>query len=313
LLDGHLLRSFLFTLHQEESAVTLRHHRRHPWFSAWCSALLLWPLAASATPWVQLHTLGDPPSYVRREADLATLVHRGPWALYRERFVSVAANRDRPAPIVQDFAINCVTGARGTTRYERGSPAPGEERFVTQTLHEIEQHQAPSVRVTLLQPKPGIEAAQVALACQCPATNHAPKPAEDRVRLAYATLVEPAMRTTEFRLRFIRAASPEAAAVLVQRLQRGEPFDKLADAESTTSVFPGGDMGFHAEHRWTPRFTRVFRSLRPGGFTEEAFDGSELYKLEEVRVLPAPSFEAMHEQVEEFVRRADACGWNWMR
>lgn len=278
-----------------------------------CGMLALGPLTAAADPWVTLHALGDPPQYMRRDADAGSLVHRGPWALFRERMVIVDGKQVRPYSGVDDFAINCLTGARDTVRYHRQAHEPGKARIVVHTLKEAEQHQYPSTRLSLLHPHPDLDAAQVGFACACPAALKAPPPSEARIRLAYDTLFEPVRRTTEYRLRYLLAESPSAAKRLVQRLNNGEPFDKLADAESIDRQFPGGDMGFHAEHEWPLADGRVFRSLRPGQYTQVPMKDGALYKLEEVRVLPAPPLTQVREQVTEFVKRADTCGWGWSR
>jgi len=278
-----------------------------------CSLLALAPLTATADPWIKLHTLGDPPRYMRRDADAGSLVHRGPWALFRERMVIVDGRKVLPYSGEDDFAINCLTGARDTVRYHRQAPEPGEEKVVVRTLDEVERHQPPSTRLSLLHPRPDLDAAQVKFACGCPAARKAPPPSDALVQLAYDTLFEPARRTTEHRLRYLHADSPSAANRLVQRLKKGEPFAKLADAESIDRQFPGGDMGFHAEHEWPVADGRVFRSLRPGQFTEVPLKDGVLYQLEEVRVQPAPPLAQVREQVTEFVKRADACGWSWRR
>ncbi len=275
--------------------------------------LALATLTAAADPWITLHSLGDPPRYMRRDADAGSLVHRGPWALFRERMVLVDGHKVQPYTGVQDFAINCLTGARDTIRYNRQAPGPGEERVVVHTLEEAERHQYPSTRLSLLHPRPDLDAAQVGFACACPAALKAPPPSEALIRLAYDTLFEPVRRTTEYRLRYLQADSASAAKGLVQRLKNGEPFDKLADAESINRQFPGGDMGFHAEYEWPVTDGRVFRSLRPGQYTQEPQKDGTLYLLEEVRVLPAPPLAQVREQVGEFVKRADACNWSWRR
>ena len=179
--------------------------------------LALAPLTAAADPWVKLHELGDRPRYMRRDADAGSLVRRGPWALFRERMVIVDGKTVRPYSGVDDFAINCLTGARDTVRYERQAPEPGEERTVVRTLEEVERHQYPSTRLSLLHPRPDLDAAQVKFACACPAARKAPPPSDALIQLAYDKLFEPARRTTEYRLRYLLAESPLTAKRLVQR------------------------------------------------------------------------------------------------
>jgi hypothetical protein len=276
-----------------------------------CCALVFAPITAAADPWVKLHELGDPPRYMRREADAGSLVRQGPWALFRERMVIVDGRKVRPYTGAYDFAINCLTGARDTVLYHREAPEPGEARVVTRTLEEAERHQPPSTRLSLLHPRPDLDAAQVKFACACPAALKAPPPSDALVQLAYDSLFEPARRTTEYRLRYLEAESPSAATRIAQRLKNGEPFAKLADAESINRQFPGGDLGFHAEHEWPVADGRVFRSLQPGRYTETPLKNGVLYQLEEVRVLPAPPLAQVREQVAEFVKRATTCGWPW--
>src|SRR4051794_39187175 len=90
-----------------------------------CCALALVPLTAAADPWVKLHELGDPPRYMRRDADAGSLVRQGPWALFRERMVIVDGHKVLPYSGVDDFAINCLTGARDTVLYHRQAAEPG--------------------------------------------------------------------------------------------------------------------------------------------------------------------------------------------
>ncbi len=209
-----------------------------PFRHAACWVLAFAPIAAAADPWVTLDELGDPPRYMRREADAGSLVRRGPWALFRERMVIVDGRKVLPYSGVDDFAINCLTGARDTTRYHRQAHEPGEARVVVRTLEEVERHQPPSTRLSLLHPSPDLDAAQIEFGCACPAARKAPSPRDTVVQLAYDSLFEPARRTTEYRLRYLRAQSPSAALRLVQRLKNGEPFAKLAEAESIDRQSP---------------------------------------------------------------------------
>src|SRR5437868_690885 len=124
-----------------------------------CFVLALTPLAAAADPWVTLHKLGDPPRFMRREADAGSLVRRGPWALFHERMVIVDGKKVLPYTGVVDFAINCLTGARDTTRYQQQAPEPGEAPEVVRTLDEVERHQPPSTRLSLLHPRSDLDAA----------------------------------------------------------------------------------------------------------------------------------------------------------
>ncbi|MEI9804545.1 MAG: peptidylprolyl isomerase [Pseudolabrys sp.] len=103
-----------------------------------------------------------------------------------------------------------------------------------------------------------------------------------------------------------KEAEDKIKAVIV-RLNKGEDFAKVAGevTEDPSGKANGGDLGFFSKEQMVPEFSDTAFGLEPGkisGPVKTQF-GWHVIKLEEKRTKPAPKFEDVKAQIEQYVTR----------
>ena len=103
-----------------------------------------------------------------------------------------------------------------------------------------------------------------------------------------------------------KAAEDKIKAAIV-RLNKGEDFAKLAGelTEDPSGKANGGDLGFFTKEQMVPEFSTAAFELAPGkisGPIKTQF-GWHVLKVEDSRTKPAPTFEEVKPQIEQFVTR----------
>jgi peptidyl-prolyl cis-trans isomerase C len=106
------------------------------------------------------------------------------------------------------------------------------------------------------------------------------------------------------------AAKAKIEAVIV-RLKNGEDFTTVAKevTEDPSGKANGGDLGYFTKEQMVPEFSEVAFKLDKGQISEPVKTqfGWHVIKVEDKRVKPAPTFEQVKPQIEQFVtRRAQA-------
>jgi peptidyl-prolyl cis-trans isomerase C len=103
-----------------------------------------------------------------------------------------------------------------------------------------------------------------------------------------------------------KEAEDKIKAVIV-RLKKGEDFTKLAGelTEDPSGKANGGDLGYFSKEQMVPEFSEVAFKLEKGQISEPVKTqfGWHVIKLEDKRVKPAPAFEEVKPQIENFVTR----------
>jgi peptidyl-prolyl cis-trans isomerase C len=107
-----------------------------------------------------------------------------------------------------------------------------------------------------------------------------------------------------------KEAEDKLKAVIV-RLKKGEDFAKVASelTEDPSGKANGGDLGFFSKEQMVPEFSDAAFALEPGKISEpiKTQFGWHVIKVEEKRVKPAPKFEEVKAQIEQYVvRKAQA-------
>ena len=107
-----------------------------------------------------------------------------------------------------------------------------------------------------------------------------------------------------------KAAKSKIDAVIA-RLKKGEDFQKVAaeTTEDPSGKTTGGDLGFFAKDQMVPEFANVAFNLSKGQLSEPVKTqfGWHVIKVEDSRTKEPPPFEAVREQIEQFVvRKAQA-------
>ena len=94
---------------------------------------------------------------------------------------------------------------------------------------------------------------------------------------------------------------------VIARLKKGEDFAKVAGevTEDPSGKANGGDLGFFSKEQMVPEFSEAAFKLEQGQISEPVKTqfGWHVIKVEEKRVKPAPKFEEVKPQIENFVTR----------
>jgi peptidyl-prolyl cis-trans isomerase C len=107
-----------------------------------------------------------------------------------------------------------------------------------------------------------------------------------------------------------KEAEEKLKAVIV-RLKKGEDFAKVATevTEDPSGKANGGDLGYFTKDQMVPEFSEAAFRLEQGQISEPVKTqfGWHVIKVEDKRVKPAPKFEEVKPQIENFVvRKAQA-------
>jgi peptidyl-prolyl cis-trans isomerase C len=103
-----------------------------------------------------------------------------------------------------------------------------------------------------------------------------------------------------------KEAEDKIKAVIV-RLKKGEDFAKLAGevTEDPSGKTNGGDLGYFTKEQMVPEFSEAAFKLDKGQISEpiKTQFGWHVVKVEDKRVKPAPKFEDVKPQIENYVTR----------
>src|SRR5208282_4100759 len=103
-----------------------------------------------------------------------------------------------------------------------------------------------------------------------------------------------------------KAAEAKVKAV-IERVKKGEDFNKLANelTEDPSGKANGGDLGYFSKEQMVPEFSEVAFKLEKSQISEPVKTqfGWHVIKVEDKRVKPAPTFEEVKPQIENFVTR----------
>lgn len=131
------------------------------------------------------------------------------------------------------------------------------------------------------------------------------KVTEEDLRQAYEENVA-SDKQQEVRARHILVNTEEEAKAVIEELDGGADFAELAKQKSTgPSSADGGDLGFFGEGDMVPQFWEAASALKAGevsGPVQTEF-GWHVIKVEEIRDREPPPFEALTDQIREFLVR----------
>jgi peptidyl-prolyl cis-trans isomerase C len=105
----------------------------------------------------------------------------------------------------------------------------------------------------------------------------------------------------EYHARHILVESQEEAQKIINQLQQGAEFAKLAEQHSTGPTGPnGGDLGWFQPQQMVPPFAEAVQKLEPGNYTTEPVQtqfGWHVVKLEATRPVEPPPMEEVRQQL----------------
>jgi peptidyl-prolyl cis-trans isomerase C len=94
---------------------------------------------------------------------------------------------------------------------------------------------------------------------------------------------------------------------IIARLKKGEDFAKVASetTEDPSGKATGGDLGYFTKEQMVPEFADVAFKLDKGQISEPVYTqfGWHVIKVEDKRKKPAPSFDEVKPQIEQYVTR----------
>ena len=103
------------------------------------------------------------------------------------------------------------------------------------------------------------------------------------------------------------AAAKMKIEAIIARLKKGEDFEKVAKdvTEDPSGKANGGDLGYFTKEQMVPEFSEVAFKLDKGQISEPVKTqfGWHVIKVEDKRVKPAPKFEEVKPQIEQYVTR----------
>lgn len=124
---------------------------------------------------------------------------------------------------------------------------------------------------------------------------------EDALRKRYDETIATQSGEEEVKARHILLDTEEEAEAVIEELEDGADFAKLAQEKSTgPSAAQGGDLGWFQAGQMVPEFSAAAFALEPGTYTKEPVKsqfGWHVILLEEKRTADAPSFEQVHDQL----------------
>jgi len=131
-------------------------------------------------------------------------------------------------------------------------------------------------------------------------------PTEEEMRAEYDRQVAQ-LPKTEYKARHILVDDEAKAKELIISLDAGASFETLAAENSKdSSASEGGDLGWFAPSRMVKPFADAVEALEKGKYTAQPVQsqfGWHVIRLDDTRELTPPPYEAVEEQVGQFVRQ----------
>jgi peptidyl-prolyl cis-trans isomerase C len=129
----------------------------------------------------------------------------------------------------------------------------------------------------------------------------------EALRKLYDESVKSMPPEEEVRARHILVPTEDEAKKAQARVKGGEDFGKVAGelSKDPGSGKEGGDLGFFTKDRMVPEFAEAAFKMQPGQVSDPVKSqfGWHVIKVEEKRTKPAPNFEEVKDQVEQYLTR----------
>ncbi len=131
------------------------------------------------------------------------------------------------------------------------------------------------------------------------------------MKKVYEEAVKQQGNEQEVRARHILVPTEAEAKAILVEIKKGTDFAEMAKQKSKDpgAAAEGGDLGYFAKDQMVPEFADQAFKMNKGDVSDPVKSqfGWHIIKVEDKRSKPAPAFEAVKEQVEQFVtRRAQA-------
>jgi peptidyl-prolyl cis-trans isomerase C len=130
-----------------------------------------------------------------------------------------------------------------------------------------------------------------------------PMVTDEKVKSLYDDIVKKSPSEEEIKARHILVKTEKEATDIIEQLNKGGDFNKLASEKSTDveSAKQGGDLGYFTKKAMVPEFANAAFALKPGEYTKtpvkSAF-GYHVIKVEDKRKAKPIEFEKVKAQLE---------------
>jgi peptidyl-prolyl cis-trans isomerase C len=122
----------------------------------------------------------------------------------------------------------------------------------------------------------------------------------DTMKAFYDKNVKNTPGKPELHARHILVASEDEAKAIIDELDKGGDFAKLADEKSTDKGGNGGDLGWFSKEQMVPEFSEAAFKLNKGEYTKAPVKsqfGWHVIKVEDSRTAPPPTFDEAKDQI----------------
>ncbi|MFC5387209.1 peptidylprolyl isomerase [Aquamicrobium segne] len=131
---------------------------------------------------------------------------------------------------------------------------------------------------------------------------------DDEIRARYDAEIASAPPVNEVHARHILVKTKEEADKIVQDLDKGGDFEKLANENTTdpSGKTSGGDLGYFGPGQMVPEFEKAAFEIDVGSYGKEPVQsqfGWHIIKVEDKRVRQPPAFDLVKEQIRPLVIR----------
>jgi peptidyl-prolyl cis-trans isomerase C len=131
------------------------------------------------------------------------------------------------------------------------------------------------------------------------------------MKKVYEEAVKQQGNEQEVRARHILVPTEAEAKTILAEIKKGTDFAEMAKQKSKDpgAAAEGGDLGYFTKDQMVPEFAEQAFKMNKGDVSDPVKSqfGWHIIKVEDKRTKPAPTFEAVKEQVEQYVtRRAQA-------
>ena len=128
---------------------------------------------------------------------------------------------------------------------------------------------------------------------------------EEAMRKVYDEAAAKQKAEPEVHARHILLPTEDEAKAALKRVQDGEDFAKVATELSKDPGSQGGDLGFFTKDKMVPEFADVAFKMDVGKISDPVKSqfGWHIIKVEEKRTKPFPAYEAVKDQISQYVAR----------
>jgi peptidyl-prolyl cis-trans isomerase C len=131
---------------------------------------------------------------------------------------------------------------------------------------------------------------------------------DEEIRKRYDTEVSNTPPVNEVKARHILVKTKEEADAIIEQLEAGGDFEKLANENTTdpSGKETGGELGYFGPGQMVPEFEKAAFALDVGAYSKEPVEsqfGFHVIKVEDKRTQQPPAFDQVKDQIRSILLR----------